>query len=183
MLDLQRLKLFLPFLFLLALFGLLGRELFYATPNEPPSVLIGEAVPHFQLPSLFSPSISLTPKIFHGQVSLLNVWASWCYACQVEAPMLMKIKDQYHIPVYGIAYKDKAEDAKQWLQAHGNPYALIGSDLKGDVAIDLGVYGTPETFVIDRQGKIIYRHIGVLDQKAWDDVLHPLIQQLQKEKL
>jgi cytochrome c biogenesis protein CcmG/thiol:disulfide interchange protein DsbE len=177
-----RIKFILPFFILFTLFGLLWHELFYAKPNTLPSTFIGEPVPHFQLKTLFAPTVSFTEKELHGRVSLLNVFASWCYACHVEVPMLMKIKHDYHVPIYGIDYKDNPEEVRKWLKQHGNPYIVIGNDKNGDAAIDLGVYGTPETFIINSAGKIVYRHVGVIDQKNWDEVLYPLIIKLQKEK-
>ena len=114
-------------------------------------------------------------------MSLLNVWATWCYACEIEAPMLLKIKTQYHIPIYSILYKDDPKEALLSLKKNGNPYVMIGLDRKGDTAIDLGVYGTPETFVISREGKIIYRHVGIINQTVWDSVLYPLIKKYSGE--
>ncbi|TAK72088.1 MAG: DsbE family thiol:disulfide interchange protein [Gammaproteobacteria bacterium] len=178
----QKLKTTLPFIILIALSLLLWRELFSSTPNELPSALIGEPVPSFQLPTITPPNKTLTPQALLGHVSLLNVWATWCSACEVEHPMLMKITQQYHIPIYGIAYKDNADDVKNWLENSGNPYVMVGDDQNGDAAIDLGVYGTPETFVVNAQGKIVYRHIGAIDQKTWDNVLYPIIQQYEDVK-
>lgn len=171
----RKLKHVIPFIILFALLALLWRELFYAKPNELPSPLIGKTVPHFQLPNLFAPNLPFTPKELTGRVTLLNIWATWCYACAVELPMLMKIREEYRVPVYGIAYKDDPDEVKKWLHKNGNPYVMTGDDKKGDVAIDLGVYGTPETYVISSQGKIVYRHIGVITQSHWDEVLYPLI--------
>lgn len=175
----SRIKFILPFILLFALFGLLAEQLFYSNKNELPSALIGEDLPHFELPSLYSTNPLHSDKL-SGQVSLLNVWASWCYACGIEMPMLMKIKNEYHIPIYGIAYRDNAEDAKTWLKENGNPYLLTGLDAKGNTAIDLGIYGIPETFIINPQGKIIYRHVGVIDQKNWDEILYPIIKRYEK---
>ena len=158
----QKIKFILSFLFLFALLGLLWRELFFAKPNELPSVLIGEPVPHFSLKSVQQPNSLFTHNDLSGHVSLLNVWATWCFACTQETDMLMKIKNVYHVPIYGIDYKDDPKEAMAWLTKYGNPYELIGSDSQGDTAIDLGVYGTPETFVISAQG-IVYA-IGVIDQ-------------------
>jgi cytochrome c biogenesis protein CcmG, thiol:disulfide interchange protein DsbE len=171
----QKIKSCLPFILLFALLFLLWRELFYAKPNELPSALVGQSVPAFILPNLLAPQQTFSQKDLLGRVSLLNVWATWCYACSVEHPMLMKIKDQYHVPIYSIAYKDDANEAKKWLQQNGNPYVLTGHDSKGDAAIDLGVYGTPETYVISPEGKIIYRHIGVINQQNWEEVIYPLV--------
>jgi cytochrome c biogenesis protein CcmG, thiol:disulfide interchange protein DsbE len=175
MLSKQTLKLAIPFIFLFILFILLGWELFYSKPSELPSALIGEDVPAFNLPNLYPSQPPLTQKTFAGKTVLLNVWATWCYACSLEHGMLMKITNEYHVPIYSIAYKDNSQDARHWLQENGNPYKRVGADMNGNVAIDFGIYGTPETFVINAKGKIIYRHIGAIDQKTWDDVLYPLI--------
>lgn len=177
----NRLKLLVPLLILFPLLGLLTYELFYAKPNELPSALIGEPVPEFKLENLLLPNVVFTEHDLQGKVSLLNVWATWCYACSLEHPMLMKIKNQYHIPMYSINYKDKPQDARTWLTQRGNPYIQIGRDIHGDTAIDLGVYGTPETFVINQAGKIVYRHIGAINQQNWDNVLYPLIKKLEQE--
>ncbi len=173
----NKLKFTIPFLALFALLGMLWYELFFSHPHEIPSPLIGEPLPAFSLPALTYGK--LTPQDLQGHVSLLNVFASWCHACDVEADMLMKIKNDYHVAIYGISYKDKREDVQLWLNKYGNPYTKIGDDPNGDVAIDLGVYGTPETFVVSKQGKIIYRHAGVIDQSVWDNVLYPMVKQYE----
>lgn len=175
-----KLKHIIPFFILFALLAILWRELFYAHPNELPSALIGETVPEFQIPNLWQENKSFSTKELAGRVSLLNVWATWCSACSMEHPMLMKIKEQYHIPIYSIDYKDNSVDAKNWLHQEGNPYVMTGIDQHGDVAIDLGVYGTPETFVINPEGKIVYRHIGIIDDKVWNEVLYPLIKKYER---
>lgn len=179
--NISKIKTLIPFVILFILFAILWRELFYSKPNELPSALIGETIPDFQLPNIYQPTNLFTQKNLVGHVSLLNVWATWCYACSIEHKMLMKIKEQYHIPIYSINYKDDPLAAKGWLQKFGNPYVMTGSDLHGDVAIDLGVYGTPETFVISKEGKIVYRHIGIIDQKVWDDVLYPIVKKYEDE--
>lgn len=178
----QPIKKILPFLILFALLGILAKELFYAKPNELPSALLGEDIPLFQLPNLFPSQKVVSPKEWAGHVALLNIWATWCYACGIEHDMLITISEKYHIPIYGIAYKDDAKEAIDWLVKKGNPYVMVGDDKQGDVAIDLGVYGTPETFVISPQGKIVYRHIGAIDQKAWDEILYPLIKQYENKR-
>lgn len=174
-----KLKLILPFVILFALLALLARELFFSTPLEMPSTLIGQPLPSFQLPTIAAKTSTLSEKVFRKHVTLFNVWATWCPACLSEAPMLMKIKNQYHVPIYSIVYKDDKAAVTQWLQANGNPYIAIGDDQQGDVAIDLGVYGTPETFVINQDGRIVYRHVGPITQTAWDNVLYPLIQKIE----
>jgi cytochrome c biogenesis protein CcmG/thiol:disulfide interchange protein DsbE len=180
MLSSNKIKWLIPFMMLFSLLGLLGYELFAFKPNEIPSALIGETVPAFELQTLTGPNKTFTEKDLIGRVSLLNVWATWCYACGIEHEMLMNIKNKYNVPIYSIAYKDNAADAKKWLADKGNPYVMVGDDSSGDLAIDLGVYGTPETFIISKQGKVVYKHIGVIDQKNWDEVLYPLIQKYEK---
>lgn len=173
------LKIIISFAAITLLLSLFWRVLFYTQPDESPSALIGEEVPSFQLVDLTNSQKKFTSQELKGRMILLNVWASWCYACQLETTMLLKINHTYHIPIYGIAYKDNTNDVKQWLQKFGNPYVKIGDDKSGDVAIDLGVYGTPETFFISPQGKIVYRHVGVIDQKVWDEVLYPLVKKYE----
>lgn len=171
----MKIKYVLPFLLLLGLGSILTHELFYSQPTEEISGLIGENIPQFKLPSLYDATRQFTPRDLTGQVALLNVWATWCSACKEEEAMLRKIRDEYHVPIYGITYRDDADKARQLLNQNGNPYVLIGDDKSGDVSVDLGIYGTPETFIISPQGKIVYRHIGVIDQKSWDEVLYPLV--------
>lgn len=171
----------IPFIILFALLTLLFRQLFYTQQTELTSTLIGESVPTFQLPELFQPQKVFTEKDLMGKVALLNIWATWCYACRVEHPILMEISQTYNIPIYGINYKDDAGDAKNWLQQFGNPYTLVGEDFTGDVAIDFGIYGTPETFVISKEGVILYRHVGAVNERVWNDVLLPLIREYSND--
>lgn len=177
----MKIKYLLPFFILFLLLAILARELFYAKPHEIPSALIGEEVPQFQLQDIMHKGKLFTRNDLLGHVSLLNIWATWCSACTEEETMLMQIKQQYHIPIYGIIYKDKPDDINKWLHNGNNPFVMLGDDAKGDVGIDLGIYGTPETFVINRAGKIVYRHVGAIDQQTWNDVLYPLIKKLEKE--
>jgi cytochrome c biogenesis protein CcmG/thiol:disulfide interchange protein DsbE len=168
-----------PFIILFLLTSLLAFELFHFKPYALPSPLLGENVPPFHLQNLFPEGPPLTNALLRGRVVLLNVWATWCAACSMEHAMLLKINQQYHVPIYSIDYKDDAQNAIQWLQQQGNPYALTGQDNQGDAVLDLGVYGTPETFVIGPAGNIVYRQIGPIDQKVWDETLYPLIQHYQ----
>lgn len=168
-------RLLLPFFILFSLISLLTYELFYAKPNELPSPLIGETVPKFTLANIYPDKPEVTNQLLKGRVMLLNFWASWCDACTREHAMLMKINREYHIPIYGIAYKDNLKNATDWLNQEGNPYTMAGNDLNGDVAIDFGVYGTPETYVLNKEGKIVYKHIGMIDQNNWDNVIYPVI--------
>lgn len=174
-------KYLIPIIILLGLFTLLWYELFYAKPNELPSALIGQKVPDFKLQDL-STTQQFTAADLQGKLALLNFWATWCEACKEEHSMLLKIHSQYHIPIYAILYKDKAKDARHYLDSHGNPFQMIGMDDTGDIGIDFGIYGTPETFVINPEGMIVYRFVGAIDQNAWDNVLYPIIKQYQTHK-
>lgn len=150
-----------------------------AQPDILPSALLGKPVPSFHLTNLLAPLYPFTEQNFKGKVTLLNVWASWCYACEMEHAMLMEIKKKYNIPIYSIAYKDSPQNSQAYLKALGNPYSIIGNDSSGEVAMDFGVYGTPETFIVDKQGTIVYRHVGVIDQQVWENELLPVIKRLE----
>ncbi|KGP63189.1 thiol:disulfide interchange protein [Legionella norrlandica] len=148
-------------------------------PHHLPSVQIGKSLPDFTLPQLQDPNSTFSTKNLHNQVILLNVWASWCEACVEEQIFMLQLARE-GVPIYGLNYKDKSSDALQWLDQWGNPYKLIGQDLEGKVAIDLGVYGAPETFVIDKKGVIRYRYVGVMTQEIWLNDILPLMNNLEK---
>ncbi|HHO69558.1 MAG TPA: DsbE family thiol:disulfide interchange protein, partial [Gammaproteobacteria bacterium] len=137
-----------PLLLFLALAGLLYKGL-SLDPHRVPSPLIGKPAPAFSLPRLQQPDAVLSSDDLKGKVSLLNVWATWCVACRAEHPLLVQLARQ-GVPIYGLNYKDKRPDAQRWLQRYGNPYLANAFDADGRVGIDWGVYGTPETFVIDK---------------------------------
>lgn len=168
----------IPFLvfFILVIFLWRGLSL---EPQKLPSVQLGKALPEFHLQRLDSAGY-LSPESMRGKVALLNVWASWCAACVEEQVFLMKIARE-GIPLYGLNYKDKAEDAKKWLGIWGNPFQAIGSDPTGQTAIDLGVYGAPETFVVDKKGVIRYRQVGIIDESSWQSTFVPLLKTLEEE--
>ncbi len=149
-------------------------------PREVPSPLIGKPVPTFSLPPVRGRSLGLASADLKGQVSLVNVFASWCVACRAEHPLLMQIRREGIVPVHGLNYKDQPDDAARWLDEKGDPYTRTGADLDGRVAIDWGVYGVPETFVIDRDGRIAYKMIGPISPAVWNETLLPLIQKLQR---
>lgn len=149
-------------------------------PREVPSPLIGKPAPAFDLPQLASPEQRLSSKDLRGQVWLLNVWASWCLACREEQPLLVEAAQTNKLKLYGLNYKDKRDDALVWLKNFGNPYVQSVSDAEGLVGIDYGVYGVPETFVIDKQGVIRYKHIGPVTPEALRDTLLPLLAQLEQ---
>ena len=149
-------------------------------PREVPSPLIGKPAPAFDLPQLAAPDQRLTTKELQGQVWLLNVWASWCVACRQEHPLLVELGKTGRVKLYGLNYKDKREDALGWLNNFGNPYLKSLSDTDGLVGIDYGVYGVPETFVIDKQGVIRYKRIGPVTPETLRDTLLPLVAQLEQ---
>lgn len=148
-------------------------------PRKLPSMQVGKLLPSFHLSALEGGQM-FTPEILKGQVALLNVWASWCEACVEEQVFLMRLARQ-DVPIYGLNYKDNTVNAQRWLNEWGNPYQAVGEDKDGRVAIDLGVYGAPETFLIDKKGIIRYRHIGILNEKTWKSAFLPRIKQLQGE--
>lgn len=149
-------------------------------PREVPSPLVDKQVPNFSLPKLHAPDEKLSAADLKGQVWLLNVWGSWCVSCRVEHPLLVQLAKSGKVPIYGLNWKDKREDAVAWLNKFGDPYAASVADVDGRVAIDFGVYGAPETFVIDKQGIIRHKHIGPISTEALRDNLLPLIERLQK---
>ncbi len=153
----------------------LGRD-----PREVPSPLINKPAPAFRLVELKDPSRSFSSEDMRGKVWLLNVWASWCIACRDEHPMLLELARRNAIPIYGLNYKDKPTDAISWLNELGDPYVLSVSDLDGRVGIDYGVYGAPETFLIDRDGVIRFKHIGPITPEVWNNKIAPLVVQLSK---
>ncbi len=149
-------------------------------PREVPSPLINKPAPVFSLKQLHDPQKTFESKSMLGQVWLLNTWASWCVACREEHPVLMEYAKTKSVPLIGLDYKDKPEEGTKWLARFGNPYDLSISDLDGRVGIDFGVYGVPETFLIDKQGFIRYKHIGPITPDALRDKIIPLIRELQK---
>ena len=147
-------------------------------PRKVPSPLIGKPVPAFSLPELLSPEKMFTADDLKGDVSLLNVWASWCVACRHEHPLLVALSRTNAVTLYGLNYKDTRDEAIQWLEKHGDPYQLSIFDQQGKVGIDFGVYGVPETYVLDRDAIIRYKHIGPITQEILEKELLPLIIQL-----
>lgn len=153
----------------------LGRD-----PTEIPSPLVGKPAPAFSLAHLDDPQQRFSPQQLKGQVWLLNVWASWCVSCREEHPLLLGLSKQGIAPIVGLDYQDEVANGRQWLAKHGNPYQLTVSDRDGRVGMDLGVYGVPETFVIDKQGRIRFRHAGPVTPQILKDKLLPLIEELKR---
>ena len=148
-------------------------------PREVPSPLINKPAPAFQLPQLHQPDKTFSQQDMKGKVWLLNVWASWCVSCRQEHPLLMDLAKSNVVPIYGLNYKDPREDALAWLKELGDPYVLSIADRNGRVGIDYGVYGVPETFVIDKQGAIRYKQIGPVTPEALQNKILPLVKELQ----
>ena len=149
-------------------------------PKEVPSPLIDKPVPKFGLAPVQGRELGLQSDDLKGEVSLVNVFASWCVACRQEHPLLMELSRRNLVPIHGLNYKDKPEDAAGWLDALGDPYTRTGADLDGRVGIDWGVYGVPETFVIDKNGNIAYKHIGPISEQDWETKIRPLVEKLQQ---
>ena len=175
----ERLTPWVPLLILLVLAIPLGIGL-TLNPREIPSPLIGKPVPVFELPPVQGRSLGLSNTALQGEVSLVNVFASWCTACREEHPLLMELSRSGTVPIHGLNYKDKPLDAEKWLNDLGDPYTRTGADLNGRIGIEWGVYGVPETFVIDRQGRIAYKHIGPITAQALREKINPLIAELRK---
>ncbi|MGE5095091.1 MAG: DsbE family thiol:disulfide interchange protein [Betaproteobacteria bacterium] len=172
----------LKFIIPLAVF--VGLVAFFAVgltrdPREVPSPFIGKPAPAFTLQQLHDANATFDPAQMRGKVWLLNVWASWCVSCRVEHPLLVEMSRKNLVPIIGLNYKDQRDDGKQWLDKFGNPYTLSVFDVEGKVGIDYGVYGVPETFVIDKQGVIRYKQIGPITPEALDKTLVPLIRKLE----
>jgi cytochrome c biogenesis protein CcmG/thiol:disulfide interchange protein DsbE len=150
-------------------------------PSKIPSVLVGSPVPEFTLPPVKGRSLGLSASDLKGEVSLVNVFASWCTECRLEHPLLMRLREDNTVPVHGLNYKDQPDDARDWLDDLGDPYTRTGADLDGRVAIDFGVYGVPETFVIDKSGRIAHKHIGAMSVGTLETEILPLVETLRQE--
>ncbi|RRV17927.1 DsbE family thiol:disulfide interchange protein [Pseudomonas saudiphocaensis] len=172
----KRLLMLLPLLVFLTVAVFLYRGLFL-DPSELPSALIDKPVPEFSLPSLETPERMLSAADFKGEAALINVWATWCPTCRAEHEMLNQLAGQ-GVVVYGVNYKDDSEAARRWLNELGNPYRLNVEDPEGSLGINLGVYGAPETFLIDKNGVIRHKYVGAIDQRVWREQLAPLYQEL-----
>ena len=169
------------FLWPLGLFFVLAGFLAFGLkldPREVPSPLIGKPAPAFTAPLLSKPDVAMGKQDLAGKVWLLNVWASWCVACRDEHPVLVDFAKRGVVPVYGLNYKDQRPAAFSWLRQGGNPYVDSFFDADGRIGIDFGVYGVPETFVIDREGVVRYKHIGALTPEVLRDKIEPLIRKL-----
>lgn len=167
----------------LAIFAILSVFLYIGLgldPTAKESTLINKAAPAFNAPQLEDSTKVLNEQAFQGKVSLFNAWASWCVTCRYEHPLLMQLAQQTDIPLYGLNYKDKALDALKVLQRQGNPYIANAFDQNGRIGMDWGVIGTPETFVVDQNGIIRYKHVGALTVEVLQETVLPLIKRLRE---
>ena len=172
-------KFLIPLLLFIVLVGFLAVGL-SRDPHEVPSPLINKTAPAFEIAQLGQPNKTFSPASMKRQVWILNVWASWCVACREEHPVLVELAKSQVAPVIGLDYKDKREDALAMLAKQGNPYLLSAYDANGRVGIDYGVYGVPETYVIDRGGVIRFKHIGPITTPVLNEKIYPLVSELKK---
>jgi cytochrome c biogenesis protein CcmG, thiol:disulfide interchange protein DsbE len=174
----RRLLLLLPLVIFLGVAVFLYRGL-WLDPSELPSALIGKPIPVFSLPAVQGEQ-TLSDADLKGKPALVNVWATWCVACRVEHPVLNKLAKQ-GVTIYGVNYKDDNAAAQKWLVEFHDPYQLNINDARGTLGLDLGVYGAPETFLIDKDGIIRHKFVGVIDERVWREKLAPLYQELVDE--
>lgn len=169
----------LPLVAFVVLVGFLAVGL-NLNPREVPSPLVGKPAPIFELPQLADAGKKFSPTEMKGKVWLLNVWASWCVSCRQEHPLLVEMARAQVVPIVGLDYKDQREDGLRWLKQYGNPYDMVAFDADGRVGIDYGVYGVPETYVIDQAGVIRHKHIGPVTSEALEKKILPLIRELKR---
>jgi len=166
----------------IGLFAVLGGFFFvglHLDPSEVPSPLIGKPAPAFDLPELKDMEQRVSDADLKGRPTLLNVWATWCGGCRQEHEMLLQLSKQGGVPIYGLNYRDERTGALRWLDQLGDPYVAVGYDPSGTASLDWGVYGAPETFLMDPQGIVVYKHLGPMTSKAWREEFMPRIQQMQ----
>lgn len=168
----------LPLSIFIVVVGFLGVGL-KLNPREIPSPLVGKAAPDFSQPQLYDREKVFSLGDMKGKVWLLNFWASWCSGCKTEHPVLMELAGSGEVPIYGMDYKDQPDEAMTWLKRWGNPYSMVGVDDAGRVGINFGVYGVPETYVIDKQGVIRYKQIGPVNDEVLAKTILPLVKELQ----
>ncbi|NQU57320.1 MAG: DsbE family thiol:disulfide interchange protein [Rhodospirillales bacterium] len=176
----KRMMYLLPLAIFLVIAGYFAKGL-TLNPRDMPSMLIDQEVPFFDLKPIKGSQRGFSSADLKGQVTLVNVFGSWCVACLAEHPMLMKIKAQGLVPIYGIDWREKnPDDGPRWLAKRGDPYTLIGDDPQSKAAIAFGVTGAPETFIVDKRGFIRYKHVGIINPENWQNTLWPLVQELRK---
>jgi cytochrome c biogenesis protein CcmG/thiol:disulfide interchange protein DsbE len=177
----SRASLFVPlgiFIGILAL-GYVGFSL--DARNQLPSALLGKPFPEFSAPLLLEPEVQITKADLLGQPALVNVWATWCPTCKSEHEQLMYIASATDVLMVGVDYKDRPEQAIQWLQQYGNPYDYVIDDRDGSLGIELGVYGAPETFLLNAAGEVVYKRVGDINIRIWENELLPRFKALEVE--
>jgi cytochrome c biogenesis protein CcmG/thiol:disulfide interchange protein DsbE len=173
----RRLLFLLPVLVFLIIAVALGYGLI-RDAGVRPAALIGKPVPEFSLPPVTGRTLGLSSDDLEGEVSLVNVFASWCTACRLEHPLFMRLEEEDVVPIHGLNYKDRPQDAARWPDELGDPYTRTGADRDGRVAIEWGVYGVPETFVIDREGRILFKQVGPVAPEVYQKRIRPLLEEL-----
>ncbi len=148
-------------------------------PHILPSALLQKPFPGFELPSLQDAEKTLTQEDLKGKILLVNVWATWCPTCKAEHAELMRLKEQFGLEIAGVVYKDEPDNARRWLAAYGDPYIYNIIDRDGRLGIDLGVYGAPESFLLNAEGKILYKRVGEVNARIWRDEIRPRLEQLE----
>ncbi len=166
----------LPAVLFAVLAGFFYRGL-YLNPRYVPSPLIGKPAPEYDLPRLADPAQTVGSKDYEGQVALVNVWATWCIECRHEHPYLVELAATGGVPIYGLNWKDERNLALEWLDTLGDPYVASAVDYTGEVAIDWGVYAAPETFLIGRDGTVLYKHISPMTPAVWEQEFLPRIEE------
>lgn len=176
----KRLATFIPLLVFVAI-GVIFAFGLSRDPSRIPSTLINRPLPEFSLPPITDSGVpGFASKDVIGDVSLVNVFGSWCVSCRIEHPFLLNLSRAGEVKIYGVDWKDKPGDGAAWLEELGNPYAAVGDDADGRVAIDLGTTGAPETYIIDRQGRVRYKQIGPITPEVWNKTLKPIVEHLKK---
>lgn len=179
---LKNARVIIPLLIFIIIISFLWQGL-KLNPSTVPSPLISQPAPDFKLPQLFDAKETTSNDDFIGHVTLLNVWATWCHACAEEHEFLLRLSTSENLRIVGLNYKDDTSLAIQWLQENGNPYHTVAVDESGNAGINWGVYGIPESFIIDKKGVVRYKHIGPINTTIWEKTLHPLITQFRNETL
>ena len=174
--------LYVPLVVFMLLAILLAAGFGLDDPHKLPSVLIGKPMPEFELADLVHPERTIRKQDLIGEVALLNVWATWCPSCALEHRELVEIEKQGLIRLIGVNYHDDVSEAQRWLRQRQDPYWVNIADTEGTLGIDLGVYGAPETFVLDADGFIRYRYVGPVTRTVWKDILKPVVDRIKQEK-
>ncbi|OED41413.1 thiol:disulfide interchange protein [Endozoicomonas sp. (ex Bugula neritina AB1)] len=175
----RQVKLFIPLFIFLSLCTLFYFALFRENKGELPSALIDKSLPTFELSTVKEPGRLVTEKDMIGEAALINVWGTWCPSCRVEHPYLVELSKQ-GVPIYGVNYKDDQDEARIWLKTLEDPYRFSVNDELGVLGVNLGVYGAPETYLIDAEGIIRFKHVGVVDERVWKDEIEPLYNQFRQ---